>query len=413
VEPVENLGDFCALVLRSELVPRSTLDIYLTRLKTNGSFPTDVAGLAAAAIRDGLLTEFQARLILQGKWRNFFLGGKYKVLEPLGAGGMGTVFLCEHRHMRRRVAVKVLPPDMAGPEQILQFQREAQAVAMLDHPNIVRAFDVSREGGLHFLVMEFIDGASLQYLVDSRGPLPIGRAVNYVAQAALGLQHAHENGLVHRDVKPSNLMLDWAGTVKVLDLGLARFARSPDHVAQLGDSKTVVGTADYLAPEQALNSNVDGRADVYGLGAVAFFLLTGKPPFDGGNLAQKLIRHQTEAAARVNEVRSDVPAGLADVVARMLAKDPAGRPQTPALVIAELRPWVADVPPPTPEEMPPARYAPETDVDTKARHSTMALVSKSSRALLRTMIGAAPETGGHLGLSFRVAHSPAEPAGST
>ena len=413
MEPVENLGDFCALVLRSELVPRSTLDIYLTRLKTNGSFPTDVAGLAAAAIRDGLLTEFQARLILQGKWRNFFLGGKYKVLEPLGAGGMGTVFLCEHRHMRRRVAVKVLPPDMAGPEQILQFQREAQAVAMLDHPNIVRAFDVSREGGLHFLVMEFIDGASLQYLVDSRGPLPIGRAVNYVAQAALGLQHAHENGLVHRDVKPSNLMLDWAGTVKVLDLGLARFARSPDHVAQLGDSKTVVGTADYLAPEQALNSNVDGRADVYGLGAVAFFLLTGKPPFDGGNLAQKLIRHQTEAAARVNEVRADVPAGLADVVARMLAKDPAGRPQTPALVIAELRPWVADVPPPTPEEMPPARYAPETDVDTKARHSTMALVSKSSRALLRTMIGAAPEMGGHLGLSFRVAHSPAEPAGST
>jgi serine/threonine protein kinase len=412
VEPVENLGDFCALVLRSELVPRSTLDIYLTRLKTNGSFPTDVAGLAAAAIRDGLLTEFQARLILQGKWRNFFLGGKYKVLEPLGAGGMGTVFLCEHRHMRRRVAVKVLPPDMAGPEQILQFQREAQAVAMLDHPNIVRAFDVSREGGLHFLVMEFIDGASLQYLVDSRGPLPIGRAVNFVAQAALGLQHAHENGLVHRDVKPSNLMLDWAGTVKVLDLGLARFARSPDHVAQLGDSKTVVGTADYLAPEQALNSNVDGRADVYGLGAVAFFLLTGKPPFDGGNLAQKLIRHQTEAAARVNEVRADVPAGLADVVARMLAKDPAGRPQTPALVIAELRPWVADVPPPTPEEMPPARYAPETDVDTKARHSTMALVSKSSRALLRTMIGAAPETGGHLGLSFRVARSPAEPAGS-
>jgi serine/threonine protein kinase len=314
--------------------------------------------------------------------------------------------------MRRRVAVKVLPPDMAGPEQILQFQREAQAVAMLDHPNIVRAFDVSREGGLHFLVMEFIDGASLQYLVDSRGPLPIGRAVNFVAQAALGLQHAHENGLVHRDVKPSNLMLDWAGTVKVLDLGLARFARSPDHVAQLGDSKTVVGTADYLAPEQALNSNVDGRADVYGLGAVAFFLLTGKPPFDGGNLAQKLIRHQTEAAARVNEVRADVPAGLADVVARMLAKDPAGRPQTPALVIAELRPWVADVPPPTPEEMPPARYAPETDVDTKARHSTMALVSKSSRALLRTMIGAAPETGGHLGLSFRVARSPAEPAGS-
>ncbi|MBO0697460.1 MAG: serine/threonine protein kinase [Zavarzinella sp.] len=406
--PVENLGDFCALVLKSELVPRPTLDTYLTRLKANGSFPTDVAGLAGAAIRDGLLTEFQARLIMQGKWRNFFLGGKYKVLEPLGAGGMGTVFLCEHRHMRRRVAVKVLPPGMAGPDQILQFQREAQAVAMLDHPNIVRAFDVSRDGGLNFLVMEYIDGASLQYLVDSRGPLPIPRAVNYVAQAALGLQHAHENGLVHRDVKPSNLMLDWAGTVKVLDLGLARFAKSPDHLAKLGDSKTVLGTADYLAPEQALSSNVDGRADVYGLGAVAFFLLAGKPPFDGGGVAQKLIRHQTEQAPRVNDVRSDVPAELADVVARMLAKEPAARPQTPAGVIAELRPWVVDVPPPRPEEMPPARYAPETDVDTKARHSTMALVSKSSRALLHTMMGAAPDAGPTPGLSFRTTPSGAE-----
>jgi len=390
VAPVETLGDFCALVLRSELVSRSALDAYLTRLKAKNVFPTEVPELAAATVRDGLLTEFQAKLISQGKWRNFFLGGKYRVLEPLGAGGMGTVFLCEHRHMRRRVAVKVLPPDAAGPEQVAQFQREAQAVAMLDHPNIVRAFDVDREGGLHFLVMEFIDGASLQYLVDSRGSLPIPRAINYVAQAALGLQHAHENGLVHRDVKPSNLMLDWAGTVKVLDLGLARFARRPDDLAKGKESKTVLGTADYLAPEQALSSEVDGRADVYGLGAVAFFLLTGKPPFDGGNVSQKLIRHQTEVPARVNEVRSDVPARLADVVAKMLAKDPSARPQTPARVIAELRPWVADVPPPTAEEMPPARYSPETDVDTKARHSTMALVSKSSRALLHTMIAAAP-----------------------
>jgi serine/threonine protein kinase len=358
-------------------------------LRSGGAVPEAPRDFAALAVRDRLVTPFQAKLLLQGKWKNFFLAGKYKVLDHLGTGGMGSVFLCEHRHMRRRVAVKVLPPDMAGPEQILQFQREAQAVAMLDHPNIVRAFDVSREGGLHFLVMEFIDGASLQYLVDSRGPLPIGRAVNFVAQAALGLQHAHENGLVHRDVKPSNLMLDWAGTVKVLDLGLARFARSPDHVAQLGDSKTVVGTADYLAPEQALNSNVDGRADVYGLGAVAFFLLTGKPPFDGGNLAQKLIRHQTEVPAPVTAERPEVPAGLAAVVARMLVKDPAGRPRSPSRLIAELRPWVVEVAPPTPDEMPPTRYDPGQDMDTKARHSTMALMSKSSRdLLLKTMIAA-------------------------
>jgi serine/threonine protein kinase len=379
------------LVVQSELVAKAALDDYLARLRSADGLPADGPALAAAAVRDGLLTEFQARLLLQGRWKNFFLGGKYKVLKPLGSGGMGAVFLCEHRHMRRRVALKILPPDASSPEQVLQFQREAQAVAMLDHPNIVRAFDVDREGSLHFLVMEFIDGASLQYLVDSRGPLPVARAVNYVAQAALGLQHAHENGLVHRDVKPSNLMLDWAGTVKLLDLGLARFARMPDHLIQGNESKLVIGTADYLAPEQARSAAVDGRADVYALGAVAVFLLTGKTPFDGGSVAQKLMRHQTETPARVTEARPEVPAGVADVIARMLAKDPGGRPQSPARVIAELRPWVTDVPAPTPDEMPPVRFAPDADVDTKARRSTMALLSKSSRALLlQTMSAAAP-----------------------
>jgi serine/threonine protein kinase len=237
--------------------------------------------------------------------------------------------------------------------------------------------------------MEYIDGASLQYIIDSRGRLPLDRAVNYIAQAALGLQNAHDNGLVHRDVKPSNLMLDWAGTVKLLDLGLARFSRSPDNLTQAGDSKTVLGTADYLAPEQARSSNVDGRADVYALGAVAYFMLTGKPPFDGGSVAQKLIRHQTEVPAPVTGLRPEVPAELAAVVARMLVKDPAVRQQSARAVIAELRPWVVDVPPPTPEEMPPSRYDPGQDMDTKARHSTMALMSKSSRdLLLKTMIAA-------------------------
>jgi serine/threonine protein kinase len=337
------------------------------------------------------LTEFQARLLLQGKWKNFFLAGKYKVLEHLGTGGMGMVFLCEHRHMRRRVAVKVLPPDPSDPDHVRRFLREAQAVAMLDHPNIVRAFDVDREGNLHFLIMEYIDGASLQFLVDARGPLAVDRAVNYVAQAALGLQHAHDHGLVHRDVKPSNLMLDWGGTVKLLDLGLARFSRRHDNVTQTSEYKVVLGTADYLSPEQAQSSEVDGRADVYALGAVAHFLLTGHPPFDGGNVTQKLLRHQNEVPAWVSTVRPDVPVAVAQVIARMLAKDAAKRPASPVRVISELRSWVEDVSPPTPEEMPPSRYAPHRDMDTNARHSTMSLLSKSSRALLlKTMIAAVP-----------------------
>jgi serine/threonine protein kinase len=377
----------CDLIARSELVARRALEDYIGRLAAAGTLPNDVPGLAAVAVRDKLITPFQSRLLLQGKWKNFFLGGKYKVLEHLGTGGMGSVFLCEHRHMRRRVAVKVLPPEPGDPTHFQRVQREAQAVAMLDHPNIVRAFDLDREGGLHFLVMEYIDGASLQYIVDSRGRPAIDRAVNYIAQAALGLQHAHDHGLVHRDVKPSNLMLDWAGTIKLLDLGLARFARSPAFQTPSGDSKTILGTADYLAPEQARSSEVDGRADVYSLGAVAHFVLTGKPPFDGGSVAQKLIRHQTEVPALVTILRPEVPEGLAAVVARMLAKDPADRPVKPAALIADLRPWIVDVPPPTPDEMPPVKYDPGQDVDTKARHSTMALMSKSSRDLLfKTMI---------------------------
>jgi serine/threonine protein kinase len=381
--------ELCDLIAKSELVARPALDDYLGLLQSADSVPTTPPDFAARAVRDKILTPFQARLLVQGKWKNFFLAGKYKVLEHLGTGGMGSVFLCEHRHMRRRVAVKILPPTPGDPLHVERVRREAQAVAMLDHPNIVRAFDLDREGGLHFLVMEYIDGASLQYLVDSRGRLPLDRAVNYIAQAALGLRHAHDNGLVHRDVKPSNLMLDWAGTVKLLDLGLARFARTADNVTQTSDSKTVLGTADYLAPEQARSSQVDGRADVYALGSVAYFVLTGKPPFDGGSVAQKLIRHQTEVPAPVTALRSEIPGGLAAVVARMLAKDPAGRPQSAGRVISELRPWVVDVSPPTPDEMPPTRYDPGQDMDTKARHSTMALMSKSSRdLLLKTMTAA-------------------------
>jgi serine/threonine protein kinase len=386
VSSPRTIAELCDLIAKSELVARPVLDEYLGRLNP---LPADAAGLAAAAVRDKLLTPFQTRLLLSGKYKNFFLAGKYKVLEQLGAGGLGAVFLCEHRHMRRRVAVKILPPAPNDPLHVQRVQREAQAVAMLDHPNIVRAFDLDREGGLHLLVMQFIDGTSLQYLVDSRGRPTIDRAVNFIAQAALGLQHAHDHGLVHRDVKPSNLMLDWAGTVKLLDLGLARFARSPANQTPSGDSKTVLGTADYLAPEQARSSEVDGRADVYALGAVAHFVLTGKPPFDGGSVAQKLIRHQTEVPAPVTSLRPEVPDRLSAVVARMLAKDPADRPPTPAAVIAALRPWLVEVPPPGPGDMPPVRYDPGQDVDTKARHSTMALMSRSSRDLLfKTLIGA-------------------------
>ena len=385
--------DLSELIVRSQLVGRTALDDYRAGLTAAGIAPTDARGLASLVVRDGLLTTFQADLLMQGKWKNFFLGGKYKVLEHLGAGGMGTVLLCEHRHMRRRVALKLLPPDQQDQGRVQRFQREAQAIAMLNHPNIVRAYDIDEERGLHFLVMEYIDGVSLQWLVEARGPLSVPRAVNYIAQAASGLQHAAERGLVHRDIKPSNLMLDWTGTVKVLDLGLARFVRA-DSLQGMGNGltgQTVLGTADYLAPEQARDSAVDFRADIYSLGAVAYFVLTGQPPFNGGNVATKLVRHQTEKPRLVSDLRPEIPEGVAAVIARMLAKQPGDRPATPAQVVVALRDWVTEVPPPTEDEMPTTRYSSHRDIATSARGSTMAVMSKSSRdLLLRTMAANEP-----------------------
>ena len=285
----KTVAEFTDLWTRSELIVKSDLEQYLSKLSARGDQPTDANGLADLAVKDSLLTKFQVRLLMQGRYKNFFLAGKYKVLEHLGTGGMGAVYLCEHRQMRRRVAVKLLPPDKNDPDRVMRFQQEAQAVAMMNHPNIVRAFDVDREGEIHLLVMEFIDGISLQQLVDRRGPLSIDRTVNYISQVACGLQHAGEKGLVHRDIKPSNLMLDTLGTVKILDLGLARFARLLLDSPSSKDSQIVLGTADYLAPEQARTSSVDIRADIYGLGAVMYFMLLGRPPFEGGNVAQKLM----------------------------------------------------------------------------------------------------------------------------
>ncbi|WP_157369971.1 serine/threonine-protein kinase [Zavarzinella formosa] len=383
----KTVAEFADLWTRSELIGKADLDKYFDKLGARGDAPADATALGELAVKDGLLTKFQFRLLIQGRHKNFFLGGKYKVLEHLGTGGMGAVYLCEHRHMRRRVAVKLLPPDKNDPDRIPRFQREAQAIAMMNHPNIVRAFDVDREGAVHFLVMEFIDGISLQQLVDRRGPLGIARTVNYVSQVACGLQHAGEMGLVHRDIKPSNLMIDTLGAIKILDLGLARFATLSLDTPSQKDSQIVLGTADYLAPEQARTSTVDIRADIYGLGAVAYFMLTGHPPFDGGNVAQKLMRHQSEVPRLLSEEDPKIPVELATVIARMLAKSPADRPLTPARVVDELQPWLMDVDPPTIEEMPPERFWSHRDIDTKAKLSTSAMISKSSRALiLKTML---------------------------
>src|SRR5438128_484677 len=333
--------DFLELVRKSGVLDEKRLSAYLEKVGATGALPPEAARAAGLLVRDGLLTHFQAEQFLQGKWRRFTIG-KYKVLERIASGGMGSVYLCEHKFMRRRAAVKVLPVARSSdPSALERFYREARAVAALDHPNIVRAYDIDHEENLHFLVMEYVDGSSLQDIVKKSGPLDPARSAHYINQAALGLQHAHEvAGLVHRDIKPANLIVDRSGIVKILDMGLARFFHDHDDLLTQKYDENVLGTADYLAPEQALDSHsVDIRADIYSLGATFYYCLTGRTPFSDGTVAQKLIWHQTRQPKPIRSLRQDVPDGIIAVIEKMMAKEPKDRYQTPNEVVGALAPW--------------------------------------------------------------------------
>jgi serine/threonine protein kinase len=353
-----SVADLLELVRQSLPLDLAKLDRHVADLRKTAVPPNKPEELAALLVRDGFLTPFQADHLMRGR-RPKFLIGKYLILDRLGAGGMGAVYLCEHLQMERQVALKVLPADQArDPASLARFHREAQAVAALNHPNIVRAYDVDMEGRTYFLVMEYVDGVDLQELASRRGWLDATRAAHYIRQAAEGLQHAHQARLVHRDVKPANLVLSRTGVVKVLDLGLARFFHEGvESLTKQYSSQAILGTADYLAPEQARDSHeVDIRADIYGLGATFYFLLAGRPPFADGTLNQKLLWHQMKTPAPVRKLRPETPEAMAAVVSRMMAKDPAGRYQTPADVAAALAPWTqSPLPPPLPADFPPPR----------------------------------------------------------
>jgi serine/threonine protein kinase len=342
--------DLVALIRKSALLDPAHLDAYL---EGHPDRPATAADLAAVLQADGLLTPFHVEQLLRGKHRGYFLG-KYRLIDRIGLGGMGQVFLAEHTSMRRRAALKVLPPERTdSPYSKERFLREARAAGQLDHPNLVRAFDVDQENGVFFLVMEYVDGVTFQDLVHRFGPLGVERAAHYLWQSAHGLAYLHGVGLVHRDIKPANLLVDRQGVVKILDLGLVRGQDQDDDLTRKEGVK-ILGTADYLAPEQAIDcSAVDHRADVYGLGATAYYLLTGQPPFPADKMAQKLIAHQVKKVKPVCEVRPDVPEELSDVIDRMLAKKPAARFQTAAELVEALAPFALDPPPPpTQQEIP-------------------------------------------------------------
>jgi hypothetical protein len=273
---------------------------------------------------------------------------RYRVLGVLGSGGMGVVYKAVQRHTDRVVALKVLSLQLqARPDFVERFRREVRAVARLNHPHIVHAYDAEEAGGLHFLVMEYVDGVSLDQVVRQRGPLPPEEACAYVRQAALGLQHAHERGMVHRDIKPANLLLTSpgrtdggghpGGQVKIVDFGLAHLASGAGGPATPISSAPLLGTLDYAAPEQARDpAGVDTRADVYSLGCTLYHLLTGRPPFPAGTPLQTLLCHQERAPRPVTELRPDVPEALAAILERMLAKEPDRRHATPAEVAEDL-----------------------------------------------------------------------------
>jgi hypothetical protein len=270
---------------------------------------------------------------------------RYRVVRLLGAGGMGAVYEAEHRAMQRTVALKVINRAATSrPGAVERFRREVRAAARLSHPNVVSTYDAEDAGGTLFLVMEHVDGVSLGRLVKENGPLPVAEACAYVRKAALGLQHAHERGMVHRDVKPDNLILvaspgaSAPGSVKVLDFGLA--ALLADRGDGLTDTNVVMGTPDYMAPEQAEDPrSADIRADVYSLGCTLYYLLTGRVPYPGATSLRTILAHREQPVPSIRRTRPEVPAGLARVLERMLAKRPEGRYQTPAEVAAALEPF--------------------------------------------------------------------------
>src|SRR5690348_5667242 len=333
--PITN-EELLKLIRKSGVVEETKLAAFLSTRSIDES--ADARPLTTEMVSDGVLTSFQAEQLLLGKWRGFTIG-EYRYLERIGVGGMGQVFLCEHIESKRRVAIKVLPPAKAEqPAALGRFYREARASAALKHPNIVRTHDIDQDGEYHFIVMDYVAGSNLLDVVKRFGPMEIGRATSYVHQVALALDFAFRNKIIHRDVKPGNIMIDWQGVARLLDLGLARFLN--DHGDQLTlkyDDKIVLGTADYVAPEQIENSHaVDTRADIYALGSTFYFLLAGHPPFPTGTVSQKLLWHRTKEPTPIQEVRPEVPEALAAILAKMMAKNPNERYQTPAQVVSQL-----------------------------------------------------------------------------
>ncbi len=330
---ITSITDLIEALRDTGLLPAAQIEELVARRPAQCA---DARALGKELVQLGWLTPFQINRLLQGRGRELVLG-PYVLLERLGEGGMGQVFKARQVRLDRVVALKVIRPErLAQAGAVQRFQREARAVARLAHPNIVTIHDADEAGGIHFFAMEYVEGIDLGRLLDKHGPLLVDQACAYIRQAALGLQHAHEQGLVHRDVKPANLLLTNQGLIKILDLGLARLGQQLDSTA-LTHEGALMGTPDYIAPEQVADPHtVDIRADLYSLGCTLYRLLTGQVPFPGASVIEKLDQHRWGEPIPVEQIRLDVPAAVGGLVRRLMAKRPQDRFQTPAELAAVL-----------------------------------------------------------------------------
>ncbi|MEZ6092423.1 MAG: serine/threonine-protein kinase, partial [Pirellulaceae bacterium] len=294
---------------------------------------------ASAFVRQGLLTEYQSDQLKAGRTKLNL--GPYIITDFIGQGGMGQVFKGVHNVMGRECAVKVLPLEKVTDETRAHFLHEIRLQASLDCPYLVRAFDAGQDGKIHYLVTEFVPGSDLRRHVKKHGALPISEAALYIHQAALGLDYAHQQGLVHRDVKPGNILVTPSGRAKVSDVGLAAWSTAMSNDPRAGK---IVGTADYLSPEQIMTpDNIGPASDIYGLGCTLYYCICGKVPYPGGNTASKCRRHCESLPMHPRKFAEDIPEEFVDIIADMMEKDPNDRIVSAAEVAARLEPWLDDI----------------------------------------------------------------------
>ncbi len=330
--------------LLSGLVKEDQMQQALERLRSKGP-PTPVLeiddnALAAKMVEMGFLTSYQAEKMKEGRTK--FTIGPYTVTDFIGQGGMGQVFKATHDVMGRESAVKVLPLSKATPESINNFMREIRTQARLDHPNLVRANDAGRDGDVHYLVTEYVPGTDLRKLIRSRGPLNQQQAASVILQAARGLDYAHKQGLIHRDVKPGNILVTPEGIAKVSDLGLAAFI----HGEADPRAGKIVGTADYLSPEQIRTpGDITHVSDIYSLGCTLYYAVCGKVPFPGGTTREKARKHTEETPWHPRRFNPELHEEFVEVIADMMEKDPTQRIQSAAEVVSRLEQWAGDASP--------------------------------------------------------------------